>query len=72
MRKYVPVPSWYLSFSGAGHLISYHLGVATTLLSASTTTKNSQEDEIRPKIDMVAGSSSGAIVAAVLGCFPID
>ena len=70
MRKYVPVPSWYLSFSGAGHLISYHLGVATTLLSASTTKNSLEEDEIRPKIDVVAGSSSGAIVAAVLGCFP--
>jgi predicted acylesterase/phospholipase RssA len=48
--------SWSLSFSGAGHLLSYHLGVAKTL---------SQKHKIRA----VAGSSSGAIVAAALTLF---
>jgi predicted patatin/cPLA2 family phospholipase len=58
----VPVraSSWSLSFSGAGHLISYHLGVALTLQN-----KNNE-----CSIKNVAGSSSGAIVAAVMACFP--
>jgi predicted acylesterase/phospholipase RssA len=51
--------SWNLSFSGAGHLISYHLGVAQTLRASNAAS-----------IQSVAGSSSGAIVAAVLTCMP--
>lgn len=51
--------SWNLSFSGAGHLMSYHLGVARTLQASNATS-----------IQSVAGSSSGAIVAAVLACMP--
>eukprot|EP00956_Cyclotella_meneghiniana_P011352 scaffold15942_cov78-Cyclotella_meneghiniana.AAC.15 len=52
-------PSWNLSFSGAGHLISYHLGVARTLLQNETAA-----------IQSVAGSSSGAIAAAVIAYLP--
>lgn len=54
-----PRPSWNLSFSGAGHFISYHLGVARTLLQNETAA-----------IQSVAGSSSGAIAASVVACFP--
>ena len=43
-----------LSFSGAGHLLPYHLGVAVTLLPQ------------RHRLLAVAGSSSGAIAATVL------
>jgi predicted acylesterase/phospholipase RssA len=52
---------WTLSFSGAGHLLPYHLGVATTLLR-----------KLPPsfKIHSVAGSSAGAIAATVLGLLP--
>ena len=42
-----------LSFSGAGHLLPYHLGVAVTLLPQ------------RHRLLAVAGSSSGAIAATV-------
>lgn len=50
---------WNLSFSGAGHLMSYHLGAACTL-----------QDSKSAQIQSVAGSSSGAIVAAAIACFP--
>jgi predicted acylesterase/phospholipase RssA len=56
--------SWSISFSGAGHLIVYHLGVAKTLLSYAN------NDKSRPVIRAVAGSSSGAVVAAAVACFP--
>lgn len=52
--------SWNLAFSGAGHLISYHLGVAKTLQNSNKTAA----------IKSVAGSSSGAVAAAVLACIP--
>lgn len=52
--------SWSLTFSGAGHLISYHLGVARTLQNSSKSVS----------IQSVAGSSSGAIVAAALTYIP--
>ena len=55
--------SWLLSFSGVGHLLSYHLGAAQTLLLDENPKKTA-------RIQSVAGSSSGAIVAAVLACFP--
>lgn len=54
---------WSLSFSGAGYLIVYHLGVAKTLLSF-------HDDESLPIVRAVAGSSSGAVVAAAVACFP--
>jgi len=53
-----------LSFSGGGHLLSYHLGVAGSLYSAAGTTKKI------PPIKAVAGSSSGAIAATVLCHLP--
>jgi len=53
-----------LSFSGAGHLLPYHLGLATSLLSLSTTTKK------LPPIHAVSGSSSGAIAATLFAYFP--
>ena len=55
-----PQASWNLSFSGAGHLLSYHLGVARILHGSYKSAT----------INSVAGSSSGAIIAAVLTCFP--
>eukprot|EP00980_Cylindrotheca_fusiformis_P003506 scaffold781_cov132-Cylindrotheca_fusiformis.AAC.25 len=56
--------SWSISFSAAGHLIVYHLGVAKTLLF------HAQRDLSLPAIKAVAGSSSGAVVAAAVACFP--
>ena len=53
-----------LSFSGAGHLLPYHLGVATSLLSKSSTKKK------LPPINAVSGSSSGAIAANLFAYFP--
>ena len=47
-----------LSFSGAGHLLPYHLGVATRLLPH------------RHRLLAVAGSSSGAVAATVLALVP--
>ena len=47
-----------VSFSGAGHLLSYHLGVATVLKE-----KNAAD---LVKIQATAGSSSGAIAATLL------
>jgi predicted acylesterase/phospholipase RssA len=49
-----------LSFSGAGHLLPYHLGAARVLLKSSSPTK----------IRAAAGSSSGAIAAAILTLLP--
>jgi len=54
-----------LSFSGAGHLLPYHLGVATSLLSKTTTTTKKL-----PPIHAVSGSSSGAIAASLFTYFP--
>lgn len=53
---------WTLSFSGAGHLLPYHLGAASTLLK--------KHDKEFPAIHAVAGSSSGAIAAAVMTMLP--
>ena len=53
---------WTLSFSGAGHLLPYHLGAASRLVSACG-------NEL-PPIRAVAGSSSGAIAATVLAMIP--
>ena len=55
-----------LSFSGAGHLLPYHLGVATSLLSSSSSTTKKK----LPPIHAVSGSSSGAIAATLYVCFP--
>ena len=63
-----PTPTRYttVAFSGAGHLLAYHLGVASTLLTASTNTPQPK----LPPLRAVSGSSSGAIAAAVLSCLP--
>jgi predicted acylesterase/phospholipase RssA len=50
--------AYTLSFSGAGHLLPYHLGVATRLLP------------YRHRLLAVAGSSAGAIAATVLSLVP--
>ena len=44
-----------LSFSGAGHLLPYHLGAAIAL----------KEDKISKSIVAVSGSSSGAVAATI-------
>jgi len=51
-------PCITVAFSGAGHLLAYHLGVASTLL------------RLKVPIQAVSGSSSGAIVAALLSFLP--
>lgn len=70
---------WTLSFSGAGHLMPYHLGVAKTLLSSlpknqteELQSEKSQEDSVvaRLPIRAVSGSSSGAIAATVMTILP--
>ncbi len=48
--------SLMISFSGAGHLLAYHLGVAETFLLRSKDI---------PPVSAVCGSSAGAIVAVV-------
>ena len=53
-----------VAFSGAGHLLAYHLGVAAVLLEASATAKK------LPPIKAVSGSSSGAIAATVMAYLP--
>lgn len=52
---------WTLSFSGAGHLLPYHLGVARILIDSP---------QLWPKIRGIAGSSSGAIAATLAAFFP--
>lgn len=51
-----------LSFSGAGHLLPYHLGVATVI--------QTEARSIATPVEAVSGSSSGAIAAALFACFP--
>jgi len=51
-----------LSFSGAGHLLPYHLGVASAI--------KTNEHLIAKSIDAVSGSSSGAIAASLFAYFP--
>jgi predicted acylesterase/phospholipase RssA len=71
---------WTLSFSGAGHLLPYHLGVAKALIgqhhvddhpdgrkSTATTTKPSLNSTV---IRAIAGSSSGAIAATIVTLMP--
>jgi len=70
-----------LSFSGCGHLLPYHLGVAASIL------QNAKPNEIRrgqakmvkpkyesrpllPPIQAVSGSSAGAIAAVILARIP--
>jgi predicted acylesterase/phospholipase RssA len=50
-----------LSFSGAGHLLPYHLGAAKVLLAHA--------NEL-PHIRAVSGSSSGAMAACVMALMP--
>lgn len=68
-----------LSFSGAGHLLSYHLGVANVLLQhfqgslprrKEGNDNNNKNNNHIIKIRAVAGSSSGAIVATLLSIVP--
>jgi len=70
-----------LSFSGAGHLLSYHLGVAASLHRASGTNNHGStcsgsgngrrgKTELMPAIRAVSGSSSGAIAATVFVRLP--
>jgi predicted acylesterase/phospholipase RssA len=54
---------WTLSFSGAGHLLPYHLGVATILSRSSSC--------LPYPIRAVAGSSSGAIAATAMTLLPL-
>lgn len=67
---------WTLSFSGAGHLLPYHLGAARRLLVASRREQQEQEQDLDkvtrppPRIQAIAGSSSGAIAAAVMALLP--
>ncbi|CAJ1952691.1 unnamed protein product [Cylindrotheca closterium] len=64
------LPQWSLCFSGAGHLIVYHLGVAKELISQINSKGESLKTSTLPQIHSVAGSSSGALAAAALGYFP--
>ena len=45
-----------LSFSGAGHLLSYHLGAAIAL---------KEKEQFSKSIVAVSGSSSGAVAATI-------
>eukprot|EP00571_Detonula_confervacea_P005698 CAMPEP_0172323088 /NCGR_PEP_ID=MMETSP1058-20130122/47820_1 /TAXON_ID=83371 /ORGANISM="Detonula confervacea, Strain CCMP 353" /LENGTH=276 /DNA_ID=CAMNT_0013039005 /DNA_START=286 /DNA_END=1113 /DNA_ORIENTATION=+ len=55
-----------LSFSGAGHLLPYHLGVATAIRT------NEKRSAISKPIHAVSGSSSGAIAATIFVYFTND
>lgn len=77
---------WTLSFSGAGHLLPYHLGVASALLEGGGCRRRRRTARsesgggtggkvVKPfwrdgAVGAVAGSSSGAIAATVLALFP--
>eukprot|EP00536_Pseudo-nitzschia_multiseries_P011854 jgi/Psemu1/207153/e_gw1.428.14.1 len=75
---------WTLSFSGAGHLLPYHLGVAKTLLLSSPETEDKEShththtqcqqclpgNRFQLPIRSVSGSSSGAIAATVTTLLP--
>ena len=66
-----PAPFLTLSFSGAGNLLSYHLGVAASLYRASATSDGkSKRRQHLPTIKAVSGSSSGAIAATVFVRLP--
>jgi predicted acylesterase/phospholipase RssA len=52
--------SFTISFSGAGHLLSYHLGVARSLLQRGIVSRTRS----------IAGSSSGSIAATLLSLAP--
>ena len=73
--------SWTLSFSGAGHLLPYHLGVAQTLLVRTALAPEEKHEKegrsfpglsslFRLPITSVTGSSSGAIAATVATLLP--
>lgn len=51
-----------ISFSGGGHLLSYHLGVAETFLSHES---SSRQRLTIPPVEAVSGASAGAIAAVV-------
>mmetsp|Transcript_32611 Transcript_32611/g.60274 ORF Transcript_32611/g.60274 Transcript_32611/m.60274 type:complete len:293 (+) Transcript_32611:179-1057(+) len=56
-----------LSFSGAGHLLPYHLGVATALRA-----NNNELIAMNKPVRAVSGSSSGAIAATLFVYFSND
>ena len=53
-----------VSFSGAGHLLPYHLGAIASI--------RNDEKLISKPISAVSGSSSGAIAATLFVYFPTD
>ena len=60
-----------VSFSGAGHLLSYHLGVSSLLYNMSLSPKtNKNKSKTLPPIKAIAGSSSGSIAATILSRIP--
>uniref|UniRef100_A0A7S3VGY4 PNPLA domain-containing protein n=1 Tax=Chaetoceros debilis TaxID=122233 RepID=A0A7S3VGY4_9STRA len=68
-----------LRFSGCGHLLPYHLGVSTVLLEEESRRRPSNKpnrligpgvDTKIPKVKAVAGSSAGAIAAAMYSRLP--
>ena len=62
-----------LSFSGAGHLLPYHLGVASALykkMQVDRGTNVNESTSITAPIKAVSGSSSGAIAATIYAYFP--
>mmetsp|Transcript_38551 Transcript_38551/g.78636 ORF Transcript_38551/g.78636 Transcript_38551/m.78636 type:complete len:347 (-) Transcript_38551:130-1170(-) len=69
-----------ISFSGAGHLLPYHLGVASALLRRADGNRRPGQtnDSLSPRagaaplppVKAVSGSSSGAIAAAVFARIP--
>jgi len=61
-----------LSFSGAGHLLPYHLGVASTIHKHYLRAPSlSSSESLRPSPPKaISGSSSGAIAATVYCLFP--
>mmetsp|Transcript_63816 Transcript_63816/g.74743 ORF Transcript_63816/g.74743 Transcript_63816/m.74743 type:complete len:300 (+) Transcript_63816:176-1075(+) len=66
---------WTVSFSGAGHLLPYHLGAARSLLASQVGLHNEPERVFATAplglpVRAVAGSSSGAIAAAVMALLP--
>lgn len=59
-----------LSFSGAGHLLPYHLGVATAIVRTNADERSSSAMLAKKPIRAVSGSSSGAIAATIFVYFP--
>lgn len=65
----------HISFSGAGHLLPYHLGVCSYILDQTSTTNTIsspkiEKSSLRNNIRIVSGSSSGAIAATLFTLLP--